>query len=373
MIKIHKIAAGMILGAILISANTMTAEAAEEPVAGISLILQEFYENANEAADEAVQVMMTEMSVQNNLAFAKVTNYVNIRSEASEEGEILGKLYNNAAATILLEEDGWYKIVSGSVTGYIKADYLVTGEEAEQLSETLGTKIAVVNTTTLKVRSKANTESEVLSLIAEGDEYPVADEQDEWVKIAIEDGAYGYVSKDYVVIQMIYEEAVSIEEEQERLAEEAAADRAESSSSNDSSGSDSKASVSNSEAVSDGSSSAGSEIASYAKQFVGNPYVWGGTSLTNGADCSGFTQSVFAHFGISISRTSRTQATGGKSVSISNLQPGDLVFYERNGTINHVAIYIGSGKVISASSPETGIRITSLYYRQPCKAVRYTN
>jgi cell wall-associated NlpC family hydrolase len=118
-------------------------------------------------------------------------------------------------------------------------------------------------------------------------------------------------------------------------------------------------------------SSLRNEVVAYALQFEGNPYVWGGTSLTKGADCSGFAQSVFRDKGISIPRTSRAQATSGKMVSLSNLKPGDLVFYRKNGIINHVAIYIGEGKVISASTPSTGIKVSEYRYRKPYKAASY--
>lgn len=104
----------------------------------------------------------------------------------------------------------------------------------------------------------------------------------------------------------------------------------------------------------------GTQIASYAKQFVGNPYRSGGTSLTKGADCSGFTQSVFKHFGIKLPRTARAQATVGKKVSFNNLEPGDLVFYGTGGSkITHVAIYIGNGKIVHAQTPRLGIGITT--------------
>jgi cell wall-associated NlpC family hydrolase len=113
------------------------------------------------------------------------------------------------------------------------------------------------------------------------------------------------------------------------------------------------------------------DIVKYALQFKGSPYVWGGTSLTKGVDCSGFTQSVFKDQGIYIPRTSRTQATSGKTISVKNIKPGDLVFYATNGRVDHVALYIGNGKVIHASTPKTGVRITKLYYRKPYKVVDY--
>jgi cell wall-associated NlpC family hydrolase len=113
------------------------------------------------------------------------------------------------------------------------------------------------------------------------------------------------------------------------------------------------------------------EIVAYAKQFEGNPYVYGGTSLTHGTDCSGFTQAVFRDKGITIPRTSRMQAAEGRPVSITKVQPADLIFYSKYGIINHVALYIGGGMVISAGSKKTGIQIMKYNYRKPCKAVSY--
>ncbi len=120
-----------------------------------------------------------------------------------------------------------------------------------------------------------------------------------------------------------------------------------------------------------GTSSVGEQIVAYALQFVGNPYVWGGTSLTDGADCSGFTQSVFAAFGIYIPRTAAEQAAAGTPVDLGSLQPGDLIFYSDGGTIGHVSIYIGNGQVVHASSPSTGIIVSDRSYRSEYSAVRY--
>ncbi|HCM12812.1 MAG TPA: hydrolase Nlp/P60, partial [Lachnospiraceae bacterium] len=119
------------------------------------------------------------------------------------------------------------------------------------------------------------------------------------------------------------------------------------------------------------SSSLRSNIVSYALRFEGNPYVWGGTSLTGGTDCSGFTQSVYEQFGIYIPRDSRSQAGSGRQVSLSSMKPGDLIFYSRNGRINHVVLYIGNGKVIGASSRREGITIKNYNYRTPVKVVSY--
>lgn len=396
MFKVRRLAAFVIAGTLVIAGKAAVVQASEMPIAGIAVLLDDFYDNAENGDELAVNDFLEEIDIQNNLAFAQVTNYVNIRSKASEEGEIVGKLYDNGAATILGKKSGWYKIKSGSVTGYIKGDYLVTGEKAVSIAKKAGTRIAEVNTTTLYVRKEASTDSTILTLIAMGDDLKVKKELDGWAKVQIDESTYGYVSTDYVNLATSYEEAISIEEEQQRLEEEANNQVQNVSSSNSgnststnrpsgststggnsssSNGSGSSTSSGGSSSSSNGSGSSvgstGSNIADYAVQFIGNPYVWGGTSLTNGADCSGFTQSVFRHFGIYIPRNSRSQANSGTRVSLENVRPGDLIFYARSGTINHVAIYIGNGKVISASSPSTGIRITAYNYRTPVKAVRY--
>jgi len=413
MIKLRKIVTCCVLGTLVFASKTAVSEAAEMPIAGIDLLLDNLYLNNENANIDITKYFSSDLSSEYaNVSFAKVTNYVNIRSKANEESEILGKLYTNAAATILENVGEWYKIKSGSVTGYIKAEYLITGTEAEILAKTIGNRIAIVTTTTLKVREKANTDSAVITLVPIGEELIVKNEADGWVKVSVNGGDTGFVSTDYVDLKTEYEEAVSIEEEQERLeAEEAASEASERErleieeiareareqerldteeavsvanererlqSINTLNNIKNKIATPNNESNSNisnysttNTSSIRSEIVKYALQFEGNPYVWRGTSLTNGADCSGYIQSVFRDNGISIPRTSRTQATGGRKISIDNVQPGDLIFYDRNGTINHVAIYIGNGKVIAASSPKTGIRITNYNYRQPYKAVSY--
>ena len=111
------------------------------------------------------------------------------------------------------------------------------------------------------------------------------------------------------------------------------------------------------------------EICEYARQFVGNPYKWGGTSLTNGADCSGFTLSVYANYGVSLPHSSKAQANCGTRIDLSELQPGDLVFYGGKN-IHHVAMYIGNGQVVHAQSTNTGIVVSSMNYNTPTRAVR---
>lgn len=385
--KIQKLAAYLLIGVLIFSGKDMRTQAAqeipasvdnqkkidlkedsdsaqaEEAIAGIDLTLNKCYQNMGNADKKIKQYLMTD----NNLAFSRVGDYVNIRSTPDCSGEILGKLYKNGAATIISKKNGWCLIESGSVKGYIKSDFLVTGEKAAALAKSVGERVATVTTETLKVREKAAQDARVIALVPVDDEFKVVKEQKNWAKIMLNKNEYGYVSSDYINIHIEYEEAVSIEEKQN----------------NDTSVSNTSSSSSSSNLSADGSETSDStnkinissplrsKITTYALQFIGNPYVWGGTSLTNGIDCSGFTQSVLAHFGISIPRTSREQASCGSAVAIANLKPGDLVFYAKNGSINHVAFYIGNGEVISASSPSTGIRITNINYRQPCKAVSY--
>lgn len=379
----RRIAMFTMVGMVTFASHSIITEAAEMPIAGIDIVLNEFYQNKLSESETISDYL--EPSEYKDLAIAQVTNYVNIRSKAKEKSKIVGKLYNNAAATILKTDGDWLKIKSGTVTGYINADYLIVGEKVEKLAKSVGQRIATVTTETLYVREKASTDASIQTLVPIGEELNVKKELDGWVKVTIDDDIVGYVSSDYVELRTEYEQAESIKEEKARLAAEEAVKRAAEeerrietasqgiASATYSQQSDKTSNTSNTSNTSTTSttSSIRSQIVEYALRFNGNPYVWGGTSLTNGADCSGYVQSVFRDKGISIPRNSRSQAGGGREISINNIQPGDLVFYTRNGTINHVALYIGNGKVINASSPATGIRITNYNYREPYKAVSY--
>jgi cell wall-associated NlpC family hydrolase len=385
--------AGCMMGTILLSTNALTAHATKMttnlPTAGITLALNEKYLDNPETADTEIKKYL-EPSEYDKIAIAQVSYYVNMRSEPNEESEILGKIYNNSAATILETDGDWYLVKSGTVTGYIKAEYFVTGDEAEQLAKEVGTRIAKVNTTTLKVRDGAGLDAKVLTLIPIDEELEVLEEMDGWVKVQVDSDVIGYVSSDYVDLRTDFVEAESIEEEKARLAKEEAERKAaeEAARAADEAAKKKAAAKSAESKAKANKSSSGSEtsapttsetsgsrhaIVSYALKFVGNPYVWGGTSLTNGTDCSGFTQSVFRDNGISIGRTSRDQGAGGREVSLDSIQPGDLLFYSNGSSINHVALYIGNGQVVHASSAKTGIKISKAFYRTPCKAVSYIN
>ncbi len=277
------------------------------------------------------------------LGVSKAQDYVNIRSSPKEDGinNIVGKFPGFAGANILGEEDGWYKIQSGAVTGYVRKDLVATGAEAESLAVSHASVMAIVNTDALNVRAEPSTDAQAWTKITKDQRYNVVNQLDGWVQLELdtgddedsEQGAYVSTRDNNVSVTYALQEAVEYKPAVE-AANAAAAFR--------------------------------NQIVNYACQFVGNRYVWGGTSLTNGCDCSGFTQSVLKHFGISIPRVSRDQARSGVKVDSSSMRPGDLIFYaNRRGTVNHVGMYIGNGQVVNAASTRSGIRIYRWNYRTP--------
>lgn len=295
-----------------------------------------------------------------NLVIAQVTNYVNVRDLPSEEGEVVGKLYDDSVGEFLGEENGWYKISSGRVTGYVKGEYCVTGEDAIELAREVGTRMATVNTTTLKVRTEATTESSVLGLVPREEDLVVLEEVEGWVKVSIEEGE-GYVSAEYVVLHTEFvtaesraeEEARLERERQARLAAQRAAQNANVSRPQSSNTTYTVPNIS-------GSNALGVSVAQYACQFVGNPYVYGGSSLTNGTDCSGFVMSVYKAFGVNLPHSSSADRSQGYAVEggLANAQPGDIICYS-----GHVGIYIGNGQIVHASTSRTGICISNASYR----------
>lgn len=302
-----------------------------------------------------------------NLVIAKCNDYVNVRQEPSEESEILGKLYDKSAGDFISEaEGGWYQIKSGSVTGYVKAEYVVTGDAAVELAKEVGKRLATVTTTTLFVREDASIDSPILGMVPIEDDLSVTKEEglDGWVKVSIEEGD-GYVSAEYVTLHTEFVKAESKAEEEARLAREEAARQAalaaaaKKAAKNSKGKSGKKGSGGGGAVAAGGGSGAGSSVASYALQFVGNPYVYGGSSLTNGTDCSGFTMSVYAHFGVGLPHSSGAQRSAGRDVGgLANAQPGDLVCYS-----GHVALYIGNGQIVHASTAKTGIKVSNANYR----------
>ncbi len=308
------------------------------------------YAEVKLALNEARKMDLKAMAINqyNNILISKVQSYLNIRSSPKDEGNsnVIGKLPGKAAGEILETEDGWYKIRSGSITGYVTADpqYTATGQEAVDLAMESASLMAIVNTERLNVRMEPNTDSKIWTQISKEERYSVVQQMDGWVQIELDtgdeeedggDGAYISTSDNLVEVRYALAEAIKFSP-MEELANQQASQR--------------------------------SKIVNYALQFVGNRYVWGGTSLTNGTDCSGFTQSVLRHFGISIPRVSRDQAKTGKSINSNQMRPGDLIFYTNSsGTVNHVAMYIGNGQVVHAASRKSGIKISSWNYRTPAK------
>lgn len=380
-----------------------------------------------------------------NIAVSQVTGYVNVRTEPNTSSSVVGKIYNNCAATILEtvvgEGGSWYKIQSGSVTGYIKAQYFITGDAAETLAQQIGKEFATINTSTLRLRERPDLTSNTLTMLTQGAEYVVLGEEGDFFKVDIDNDLVGYVAKSYIKTTIRFDQAVSLEEEaakrQDELQRKRDADAAMAaldevkrvetkSDGNAAAGTSAQTSpaagsqtgetvghiapnpeqasdstvaapttAASSTTVASGNSGGGSGITSigpgqgqsqgsaavssaartaivaYSKQFLGNPYLFGGTSLTNGADCSGFTQAIFGNFDIAIGRSSRDQADKGRTISVDAIQPGDLLFYASGDYINHVALYIGGGQVIHASNSTTGIIISPYNYRTPCKAVTF--
>ena len=424
------------------------------------------------------------------IAFAQCDSYVNIRSSADVDSEVTGKIYNNCAATIVGKEGDWYQITSGNASGYVSAEYFATGAEADAIAEKVTYSVAKVHPEVLNVRTSPSEDSEVLDVAQQADELEVVDWNGDWMTVAINSDTYGYVNAYYVDYKTYYPVAVTLEEEQDRLASIRETNTAGASDATGAAGTtdttpqtepvytepqteapagepeyveteaqyqepeyaeteaqytepeyveteapytepeyvetepeyvetepeyveteapytepeyveteapytepeyveteapytepeyvetepeyyETEYVETEPEYVDPGYSDLGQQIANYAVQFVGNPYVYGGTSLTNGADCSGFTQSVMANFGIYISRTAADQSYGGTAVDMSSLQPGDLIFYASGGYVGHVALYIGGGQVVHASTEETGIIISSYDYNTPYCARRY--
>lgn len=305
------------------------------------------YAQVSYSLDEGRKLDMKSMAINqyDNLVISKVNNYLNVRAEPKPDGKIIGKMTSKAAGEILETTDGWYKIQSGPIVGYISADpqYTATGQEAKDLAMQTATLKAVIKTDVLNVRSEPNTDSKIWTQIVKDERYPVVAQLDGWVQIELDsvdesdgstaDTAFISTRDNNVEVRYALNEAIKFSPAEE------AANRA---------------------------SSRRSQIVNYAIQFVGNPYVWGGTSLTKGADCSGFTMKVMEKFGVSLPHYSVAQSKMGKKVTSGSMRPGDLVFYAGSGgQVNHVAMYIGNGQVVHAASSRSGIKISTWNYRTP--------
>ena len=402
-----------VLAAVLVTGGAATIHAGtvatEKPMAGINLSLDKYSDavlaeqEKEETAEKNMEVTAEQVSVKNTsttvseettdssdkkttkkkeshlklnlkydrLGVADVDSYLNVRNKPGESAKVIGKMTKHSGCNIYTINKGWAKIVSGKVKGYVKASYLAKDHEAEELAKKIANLRISVNTETLNVRYLPSTDAGIYDQISEEDEYDIYKKNltkswlkyyiaknskksdlknintgkmynnlKNWMCISI-DNEKAFVSKDFVKVTFNLDRAVSIK----------------------SSGIASKTSSDNS------SSSSLSSMVNYAMQFLGNPYVWGGTSLTNGTDCSGFVMRIYEHFGYSLPRTSAAQAGATRTVSSGDVRPGDLFFYGSGG-VSHVAMYIGNGQIIHASNPRTGIKISSAYYRTPIKIGR---
>ena len=335
------------------------------------------YVTVKYALDEAIKQDMrqTVLSLYDNLGVSNVSNYLNVRDNPDEtKGKIIAKLPSNAGCDILdTSTAGWLKIRSGNITGYVKSEYILTGQQAKDKALQVAKLMAISNTDGVNVRTEPNTNSSIYTQISNSERFLVADQQDGWVKIEIDDQD-AYLSSDYVDVKYGLEEAIKYTPVVEvadtsNSKSNTKNSTGKSSSSSKSSGKKSSANDGAAGSKSGSVSSKRAQIANYAVQFVGNRYVYGGTSLTNGTDCSGFTMSVMAKFGVSLPHNSGSQAGSGKSITSSQMRPGDLVFYSGSGGINHVALYIGNGQVCHASNAKSGIKISTWNYRTPAKIV----
>lgn len=297
----------------------------------------------NEARKLDMKAMV--LSLYDNPGVSNVTSYLNIRDGAGENAKIIGKLPSFAGCEILETKDGWHKIRSGGITGYVKSDYILTGDAAREKAMEHAELMAIVSTDKLNARTEPSTDAKIWTQISNNERYHVLKQMDGWVQIEFDEGGEGdegdssneatsaYVATDYVDVRYALAEAIKFSPAEEKA-------------------------------------SLRSQIVNYAMQFLGNPYVWGGTSLTKGADCSGFTLSVMKHFGISLPHYSGDQAKRGTKINSSQMRPGDLIFYGNSrGTINHVAMYIGNGQIIHAASRRSGIKISTWNYRTPVRIV----
>ena len=379
----QKLILSAVAGMIMIPGSPLAAQAAEGSESqsfvradGIESVLEKCYETE---VKENINLYLvpTEEGEYLNMAFSDTGEYTWIRSAPDENSAQVGKLYEDSAAQVLEYLDGWTKIRSGFAEGYVPADSLFTGEEARERAAEYENTTVTVTADVLNVRSGQGTDTEILTQIRSGEQYVSAgDPVNGWYPVTVS-GTEGWVCGDYIIEETSYsygetkeeEEARLAREEEQRRREEAAAAASSGAAGNASgasgdpsgesspTGGSSAGSGGNSAEVSGTALTTGQAVIDYACQFIGNPYVWGGTSLTNGADCSGFVQSVYAHFGISLPRTTYDMVNSGYGVSYAEALPGDLILYD-----GHVGLYMGDGTIVNAMNEADGIGICSATY-----------
>ena len=292
------------------TARAADADRKELPNVGIEEVLSDCYSSGKKIEIEEYLVP-TQKGEYLDMAFAKVETFLYIRSEPTTESEWVGKLYPDDAAKIMGPVDEWTKVQSGKVTGYVYSKYITVGRKAEEKAQKIVKKKREKKIELKETKQENPEKEEVLESPEQIFDYAESKEEEE-ARLAKE-----------------AEEARRKEEEERKKAEEEAKEKAGS----------------------------GQAVVDYACQFIGNPYVWGGTSLTNGADCSGFVQSVYKHFGVSLPRTSGQMRGAGKGVSYDEAVPGDVICYD-----GHVGIYMGDGQIVNAINSSRGIGVLSATY-----------
>ena len=333
--RFGKAIAACITGAVVFGMAQMPVEAARGVEAGVTVMLNESLAADIEAGGTEVVQAPAAICGYTNLGIAQVENHLNIREGAGEEYDLVGKLPVDAGCEILSTEGEWYQIQSGKVTGYVKGEFLLTGQDAADRADEVKSIVATSVTQTLNARVEPNTDCSIWTMIAEGEELQLLVDQGEWLKVDV-DGDECYIAREYVELSEQLPKAMTMTE------------------------------IRYGEGISD----VRVDMIQYACQFVGNRYVWGGTSLTNGVDCSGFTMRIYEKYGIYLPHSSSAQSGYGTKIDPSEAKPGDLFFYGNGGGINHVAMYIGNGQVVHASSAKTGIKISNAFYRTPICVTR---
>lgn len=333
--------AGVALSGLVCTNAQAANKIGEINAAGITKVMDSFYSKLAEF--DQIQTLSIEDQYGDNLGIADVDNHLNIRTGAGTNYGIVGKLPKDAGCYIYsIDENGWAKISSGGVKGYVSTEFLIMGDEAKEYAKEVGFFAATVTTNTLNVREEPTTNSSILTQIGDSQSFEVLDDDtisEDWIKILVDD-MEGYVSAEYVNVEFQLKKAVSEYTIYGGVG---------------------------------GVSTTRANMIAYAKQFVGNRYVYGGNSLTNGIDCSGFTKQIYAAYGYTIPRTAATQANCGRRISFSQIKPGDLVCYYSGGYVSHVAMYIGNNQILHASNPRDGIMISNMWYQTPYCYVRVIN
>lgn len=260
-------------------------------------------------------------------------NGVNVRSTPDYSGSIMSQVYQNNVVYAYAQIGDWILIQSGDEDGYIHREFVdgllidqLPNKKAAAPKKAAAEKMVAVPTTVVNLRQEASTDSGIIQKVGPTTLLSVESVGNEWAKVSTSDNTIGYMAKEFLNIAK--------ESSKDKLLKDAT-----------------KATTQSNQG-----GNKGAEVVSYAKQFLGNPYVYGGNSLTNGADCSGFTSQVFKNFGVSLSRSSGAQfANNGVSVDPSDVRVGDLLFYGHGSNVSHVGIYMGNDQIIHASTPKTGI------------------